>query len=129
MLKHGHRRRGGRQRSPTYNSWRAAIDRCTNPNHPYYADYGGRGVTVCDRWRGEDGFANFLADVSERPPGKTLDRIDVDGDYEPGNVRWATLREQRWNRRDMAARLQQVALSDDLDPRPIVRTPAADMPF
>lgn len=56
---------------------------------------------MCERWTGRGGFARFLADLGERPAGMTLDRVNVDGDYAPGNCRWATLREQRWNRRDM----------------------------
>lgn len=108
MHTHGHRRGGkGRKRSPTYNSWRAAIERCTYPAHPRYADYGGRGITVSNRWRGPEGFANFLADLGERPIGKTLDRIKVNGNYEPGNCRWATPLQQTWNRRNMAAHQEE----------------------
>ncbi len=69
--------------------------RCRDRKHPHYARYGARGITVCERWRGEHGFQNFLGDMGERPPGKTLDRFpDGDGNYEPGNVRWATPSEQ-----------------------------------
>lgn len=102
---HGHARRNA-ARTPTYNSWRAMIERCTRQAHPFYEDYGGRGIQVCPAWRGVGGFAQFLADVGERPEGHTLDRINVDGDYEPGNVRWASRRQQRWNRRDMAIRIE-----------------------
>lgn len=76
--------------------------RCNDPKHPHYSDYGGRGIQVCDRWNDpKRGFENFLTDMGVRPPGLTLDRLDVDGSYEKENCRWATLEEQRWNRRDM----------------------------
>lgn len=91
-LRHGHSRFG--QRSPTYESWAAMIQRCTSPNYKFYARYGGRGIKVCERWRD---FRNFLADMGERPHGLTLDRINNGGNYEPGNVRWATRRQQVWN--------------------------------
>lgn len=81
--------------SPTYVSWCAMRQRCNNPNSPVYGYYGGRGIRVCPRW---DDFAHFLADLGERPEGTTLDRIDSDGHYEPGNVRWATPRQQTTNR-------------------------------
>jgi len=72
--------------------------RCFNVNAVSYPNYGGRGITVCERWRGS--FDNFLADMGESPgPEFSLDRIDVDGNYEPGNCRWATRKEQRANRR------------------------------
>lgn len=88
------------------------IERCNRPLHPFWPLYGGRGIRVCARWQGRGGFDRFLADVGERPPGRTLDRIDPDRNYEPGNVRWATKREQRWNRRDMREMLAQRALFD-----------------
>jgi hypothetical protein len=83
------------------------IERCTRPTHPRYEDYGGRGVCVDPRWLGKGGFARFLADVGERPADRTLDRIDCNGHYTPSNVKWSTLIEQRWNRRDMAERYPQ----------------------
>ncbi len=77
------------------------IYRCTNLRCSQFQRYGGRGIGVCDRWR--TSFADFLDDLGPRPSIRhSLDRIDVDGDYAPGNVRWATPREQQWNRRDNA---------------------------
>ena len=95
--RHGARRRGAAHL--LYERWAGMIQRCTNPNHLRYADYGGRGITVCERWRD---FANFLVDVGDCPSGMSLDRIDNDGNYEPGNCRWATPSEQRINQRRMA---------------------------
>ncbi len=86
----------GRSGTPEHASWKAAIQRCTNPKDKRYSDYGGRGIKVCERWQK---FENFLADMGERPPGTGLDRINNDGNYEPGNCRWATASEQCQNRR------------------------------
>lgn len=85
-------------RTPTQMSWDDMKKRCQYPGHKAYHRYGGRGITVCERWDGPRGFANFLEDMGERPPGKTLDRWpNPDGNYEPGNCRWATMKEQRHN--------------------------------
>ena len=97
-IKHGHHRRhnGRHTPSPTYISWAGMLTRCRNSKQRCYTNYGGRGITVCKRWLT---FKNFLADMGERPAGLTLDRINNDGNYEPKNCRWATLKEQRNNQR------------------------------
>lgn len=75
------------------------LGRCLVETDRHYPNWGGRGITVCERWQGESGFANFLADMGERPPGRTLDRVDNDKGYCKENCRWATSKEQRRNSR------------------------------
>ncbi len=94
-LKHGHTI--GRVASPTYLSWDSMIQRCSNPKRKEWKNYGGRGIRVCERWLS---FENFLADMGERPEGKTIDRYpNNDGNYDKSNCRWATRAEQNPNTR------------------------------
>lgn len=84
--------------SPEYHTWSAMIKRCHNPNDKSFGRYGGRGITVCEAW--QRSFQVFLADMGRRPtPGHSIDRIDNSKGYEPGNCRWATIKEQNRNRR------------------------------
>lgn len=95
-ITHGDSRPG--RTAPEYAAWRGLINRCTNARDRKWALYGGRGITVCARWR--HSYEAFLADVGRRPgPGHSIDRIDPDGHYEPGNVRWADIYTQNRNRR------------------------------
>lgn len=94
--KSGSRSSSGLSRTPTHRTWDHMIQRCTNPNSDGYADYGGRGITVTDRWLS---FDSFLSDMGRRPDGTTIDRIDNTKGYEPGNCRWATAAQQTRNTR------------------------------
>lgn len=101
MFKHGHYRYG--KGTSTYNSWTAMKSRCLNPQNLRFSDYGGRGITICDRWLD---FRNFLEDMGERPKGLTLDRKDNNKGYEPDNCRWATWAEQLANRKTYTSKNQ-----------------------
>jgi hypothetical protein len=91
-----------KKQTPEYRCWHSMMNRCHNPNNAGWLRYGGRGITVCERWKAA--YLNFLADVGRRPsPSHSLDRINVNGNYEPSNCRWATSEEQLSNRRPFGA--------------------------
>lgn len=98
QYRHGDAQKSGR--ASEYLSWRELRTRCRNPHNHAYARYGGRGIRVCDRWMV---YENFLADMGRKPsPRHSIDRIDNDGNYEPGNCRWATSSQQNLNRSSSA---------------------------
>lgn len=96
---HGHA--SGGEPSPTYKTWGHMKQRCLNPKTIQYGDYGGRGITICDRW--VHSFENFLVDMGLKPDGKSLDRINVQGNYEPSNCQWASISDQQKNKRKKLA--------------------------
>lgn len=106
-----HPRTHGMRYSREYSSWIAMLGRCRNPSHKDYPKYGARGIMVCDEWAAS--FASFYTHVGPRPKGTTLDRIDGTGHYKPGNVRWATPKQQARNRKGFV----------------VVNTPAGIMPL
>lgn len=111
MKSHGHTR--GRRNTPTYSSYRKMLDRCYRATSDNYKFYGGRGITVCARWR--ESFENFLSDMGERPEGMTLDRVDPNGNYSKANCRWLSVREQSRNRRDTMGAETRALIRADRD--------------
>lgn len=106
--------------------WGDMVGRCQNINHAAYKNYGGRGIKVCERWRV---FRNFSADMGDRPEGGMLDRKNNDGNYEPGNCKWSTRKEQNSNRRNCIyvdcdgerVTLREYCRRKDIKYRPIVK--------
>ena len=120
----------GRTKHPLYNTWKGMRQRCKNPHFKQYADYGGRGIVVCERWAMPvKGFWNFVEDMGKRPDGYTLDRINPDGNYCPDNCQWADRLTQNNNtRRTVAAEKMAIEHQEDVEiyPTIIISTPAGD---
>jgi hypothetical protein len=98
-IKYLHFHAHGMTNSLEYKTWNQIKNRCLNANHHAYSNYGGRGITVCERWK--NSFENFLADMGRKPSKEySIDRINANGNYETGNCRWATIHQQASNRRN-----------------------------
>jgi hypothetical protein len=119
--RHGHCVNG--KASPTYDTWTAMLSRCTQPKTNGYHNYGGRGITVCQRWRS---FENFLEDMGVKPEGLSLDRIDPNGNYEPTNCRWATRSEQQRNTRRALGLPGNPTVTDLLNDAAVPYPPGSD---
>lgn len=101
----------GRTKDYTYKTWDSMKQRCNNANAPDYPSYGGRGIRICPRW--DNSFEAFVEDMGDRPRGMSIERLDVNGNYEPGNCIWATIQQQADNKRtkrlvEMGGRTQSV---------------------
>lgn len=119
---------GPRRQFPVeYSAWAQMIRRCTRPVYASFHRYGGRGIKVCDRWLGEEGFANFLADMGKRPSqGHSLDRRDNDGNYTPENCRWATSAEQARNQERRKVGIERAEIIRRLSSRGVSRAVIAE---
>lgn len=112
--------RGPATKHPLHQTWKMMKERCARPRHPHFARYGGRGIRVCERWLAS--FWNFVADMGPKPAGDhTLDRKDNDGNYEPGNCRWATPAAQGANKAAAQGQRQGSSILRDDDVREIDR--------